>query len=146
MGKVYGRTDGSDEAKVPSESKILRLNPSRVERIQAATGWGRVEPGSLNVHVESSVVCALAKYRETIHEPASEVVYPVGLEHIPKAREAYLYYLGSAVSAAGGQAIDVLVRRAKHPHAMELLELFSYLSLREELRLSNGSFILVTLG
>jgi CTP-dependent riboflavin kinase len=144
-GKVYGRTDGSDEVDVPSESKILRLNPGRVERIRTATGWDRVEPGSLNVRVESSVVRALAECRETIHELACEVTYPMGLAHIPRAREAYMYYFASAASTAGGQAVDILVRRAKSPHSMEVLELFSHLSLRKELELSSGSLVHVKL-
>ena len=45
----------------PGESEILALNPQRKDGILKATGWEKLEPGSLNLDVSADVVEALGK-------------------------------------------------------------------------------------
>ena len=75
----------------PGESEVLALNPQRSESILKATGWDRLEPGSLNLTVEAAIVIALLKFEPTLVEDAATVRYPEGYRHIPQMRKAYYY-------------------------------------------------------
>ena len=75
----------------PGESEVLALNPQRSESILKATGWDRLEPGSLNLTIEAAIVIALLKFEPTLVEDAATVRYPEGYRHIPQMRKAYYY-------------------------------------------------------
>ena len=119
----------------PGETEILRLNPQRKDGILKATGWDKLEPGSLNLDVATNVVEELGKLAPLWTEDGSTVVYPAAYAHIPKTRAAYWYY--SATASGTGKSQSVLVRRAKNPLPGRI-ELFAPIKLRSYFGLTAG--------
>jgi hypothetical protein len=126
-GRVGFRSSLPDARGPPGEATILSLNPRRADGIRSATGWSQVEPGSLNLEVGNEVVPALHKLTPTWTEDGSTVIYPPGLEHIPKKRGAYFYFLAQA--HAKGKTEQVLVRTSRNPLPRRV-ELFAPISLK----------------
>jgi hypothetical protein len=119
LGKVFKRSSiRSQDPMVspppaPGESEIQRLNPQRAKRILVKTGWPRLEPGTLNLTVDETVVTGLGTLHPFFQESADEFVYPESHSHIPSLRLGYLYYRG--VASKDGRNAAVLVRRAINP-------------------------------
>lgn len=139
-GSVESRSGGKRGLRAPSEAEILELNPGRAGRIRTAMEWDRVEPGSLNLHVdEEQIREVLASRDPALVEEPDDVVYPPGrCEHVPRKRGGYLYYSGSV--AHHGVKIEVLLRRPVNPIRCRA-ELFAPISLRDHLRLKDGESI-----
>ena len=134
-GRVSFRSSLPNASGPPGESKILSLNPRRVDGICSATGWSQVEPGSLNLGVGVEVVPALHELTPTWTEEGSAVIYPPGFEQIPKRRGAYFYYFAQA--RAKGKTEQVLVRTSRNP-LRGRVELFAPVSLKANLGLVAG--------
>ena len=111
----------------PGETEILALNPQRKVGILNATGWEKLEAGSLNLDVRAGVVEALGQLVPLWTEDGSTVIYPAPYAYIPKTRAEYWYYFAKA--SGTGKSQDVLVRRAKNPLPGRL-ELFAPIRLR----------------
>lgn len=128
----------------PGESEILRLNPARKQRILVITGWPRLEPGSLNLSIDSGVLEALLLYTPVWTELGSTVRYPPGWEHIPALRGEYYYY--GAQANAAGKSEAVLVRRPKNTVRYPMcVELFAATNLTALFGLQLGHKIAVEL-
>jgi hypothetical protein len=125
-GSVQFRSSLTEPPGPVGEKEILALNPQRAAHILGVTGWPTLEPGSLNLKVGPGVVEALGGLRPTWREDGSSVRYPAQYAHIPKMREAYLYFLGTA--KRGDRSQEVLVRRAQKPLA-GVIELFAPVNL-----------------
>ena len=82
IGYVFFRSSTEGATSPPGETEILALNPQRRTAILKATGWTGLEPGSLNLKVDSSVVIALSNYRPTLIEPWTKIKYPSPYEGI----------------------------------------------------------------
>jgi hypothetical protein len=113
---------------VAGEATIQALNPQRVEKILSLTGWKQLEPGTLNLEVGDQAAEDLLSLTPLWVEDGSTVIYPPGLQHIPIARIAYLYFSGLAQDS--GKSQDVLVRRAKNPAVLGRVELYAPISLK----------------
>lgn len=137
-GRVELRSSAGAGPGPPGEAEIQGLNPGRVERILAATGWPRLEPGSLNLRVPERVVEALGGLHPLLVEDGRDVVYPRAYRHVPRRRKSYLYYRAVAVSQE--QEAEVLVRRAQVP-LKRRLELFAPFHLRGEWDLRPGDLL-----
>jgi hypothetical protein len=124
----------------PGESEVLALNPQRLESILKATGWDRLEPGSLNLTVEAAVVNDLMKFEPTLVEDAATIRYPEQYKRIPQIRKAYYYY--SATISYKQMSEPVLVRRALNPVACRV-ELFASINLKSGFSLSMGDSVMV---
>jgi len=134
-GSVNFRSSIGNTNGVPGETAIHVLNPQRESGILKATGWDRLEPGSLNLNVTPGVVDALGERIPLWVEDGKDVVYPDACRHIPLIREAYWYY--SATVSGSGKSRDVLVRRAKNPLPGRV-ELFAPIKLRDYFGLAAG--------
>ena len=119
----------------PHETEILRLNPQRARLILMHTGWPRLEPGTLNLKVEDTVVTGLGTIPPFFQESADEIVYPKSDSHIPSLRLGYLYYRG--VASNDGRHAAILVRRAINPLS-ECVELLGPVLLCKELAVTVG--------
>ena len=127
VGYVSFRSSLPNAGGPPGEVAIHSLNPQRETQICALTGWPRLEPGSLNLDVQDDVVPKLKALAPTWEEDGNTVIYPPSLEHIPKGRGAYLYYLGE--SQSGGKHQQVLVRTSRNPLPRRV-ELFAPIKLK----------------
>ena len=136
-GRVVSRSS-KGRGGLPSESELLELNPQREEKILKATGWKRVEPGTLNLRVDDNDVNRLLEVKETFFEPPDEVYYPTH-QYIPEERGGYNYYFATAKSE--GKTQGVLVRRGKDNPLPGRLELFAEINLREHFRLKDDDEI-----
>lgn len=119
----------------PGETTVLAMNPGRRDRILAVTRWSYLEPGSLNLRVEPSVVLSLADLVPSLIEDGADISYPAPYQHIPRVRGAYLYFSGRLVWAESSES--VLVRRARNP-LPTCVELFSHSSLKSKFNLVAG--------
>lgn len=126
----------------PGESAIQRLNPDRERRILAAVGWPTLASGTLNLEVDSSVLDTLGRLVPVVIEPASEIIYPVPFQHIPRMRRAYWYY--TAFVSNLDLREPVLVRRAENP-VPGRVELFSATPLTQLFGLTAGDLLTVEL-
>jgi hypothetical protein len=140
-GIVYSRSSAG-AAGPPGEKAILELNPERLERIVEATGWCNLEPGTLNLRVEDSVVTDLESQTPLFVEDAATIRYPRGFERIPIKRKGYLYFL--AVAQSNTLSRPVLVRRAVNP-VPRCVELFAEQNLRASLSLRDGNTVEIDL-
>jgi hypothetical protein len=127
----------------PGEKAILELNPHRRERILTLTGWLSLEPGTLNLEVDATVLDLLQQTQPSMVEDASTIVYPKQWEHIPKMRKAYLYYKAAALTSS--ISTEVLVRRAQVP-VPGRVELFAAQNIRSALNLRDGDLLEVELA
>jgi len=127
----------------PGETAILDLNPQRRIKILEATGWSRLEPGSLNLDVDNSSFDLLLKQTPLLVEPSETIVYPEPYAQIPARRKAYLYY--AATARAKNKTYAVLVRRAKVPGPIRV-ELFAPESLKAFFGLLEGDTVEVEVG
>ena len=107
-----------------------------------ATGWQRLEPGSLNLCVDDETVDQIREATELVYESPDEITYPEYCEGIPHLRGGYKYYLATAT--AKGETQEVLVRRAAKNPLRGRLELFSEVHLRGRFQLEDGDDIQVT--
>jgi hypothetical protein len=139
-GVVGFRSSGSNPSGPPGERAVLALNPQRAEGIVNATGWARLEPGSLNLSVSNEVIDQLKLLKPVWEEAGSSVAYPAPYEHIPRLREAYLYYLGEAQVA--GKRQQVLIRTARNALPGRV-ELFAPISLRTHFGLNERDRVTV---
>ena len=140
-GQVRFRSSVAPGQGPPGEAEIQKLNPLRVAEILRVTGWARLEPGSLNLQVDPSVVSELNQGTPTLFEDASTIKYPSPYGGIPRLRGGYSYYLG--VVQVGSAEQEVLVRRAVNPRK-DRVELFAPVSLKEHFTLSPGSVVEVS--
>ena len=138
-GRVSSRSS-ANLAGPPGERAILELNPERYEKLLELTGWSRLESGTLNLEVADAVVDGLLQTEPLWVEDASRVRYPMQWSHIPRRREAYLYY--EATASAHEREIEVLVRRARIP-VRGRVELYADKSIRHALLVSDGDEIKV---
>ena len=126
----------------PGEAAIQALNPQRKALILHATGWATLFPGSLNIDVQETELQQLLKHEPLITEPGNTVIYPAGLEHIPKMRGEYLYF--KAVVTSEERNEEVLVRIARNPVRLQgpvskvRLELLAPMRLRDAINLEDG--------
>jgi hypothetical protein len=127
-GLVQFRSSLTEPPGPVGEKEILALNPQRATQILNVTGWSTLEPGSLNLRVSPGVVEALGSVRPAWREDGASVIYPAQYAHIPKVRQAYLYFLGLA--SRRDRAQRVLVRRAQNPVA-GVVELFAAVKLTQ---------------
>ena len=139
-GAVGFRSSGPNPTGPPGETALHALNPQRVEGIRGATGWPKLEPGSLNLSVPNDVVDHLIALAPSWTEDGGTVVYPPPFEHIPALRQAYLYYLGEA--QVSGKRQQVLVRSARNPLPGRV-ELFAPISLCKYFGLAEGDRVAV---
>jgi hypothetical protein len=127
----------------PGEAEIQARNPDRGARILRATGWSKLEPGSLNLDVHKDAVHRLLLCEPVLRESAETFSYPPGdYAHIPSLRVGYLYFPGFLVK---GIRVPVLFRRAMNP-IPRLIEAFSAESLRATLALSDADVIVCELN
>lgn len=120
------------------ETEILKLNPGREKLIVSATGWPRLEPGSLNLEVDQVVVDQLLRYKPLIEEDGRFIKYPKPYENIPKKRGVYFYYMASA--SANGKVQQVLVRRARNA-LRNRIELFAPVLIKSTLCVTENDYI-----
>lgn len=142
-GKVQFRSSIRPGIGPPGEAEVLALNPERATRILAATGWDRLEPGSLNLGVENSVVEALLNMKPSLVESSASVRYPAPYQHIPASKRAYHYY--RAVADIRSMTQDVLVRRALMNPVSGRVELFAPVRLKQQFGLAAGDSVTVQL-
>ncbi len=142
IGYVFFRSSTEGATGPPGETEILALNPQRRTAILKATGWTGLEPGSLNLKVDSSVVIALGDYKSTFSESWTDVKYPPPYAGIPQLRIGYLYY--KCVAHMGDDRQDCLVRRAINP-LPDRVELFSSVSLKSKWALDEGALLTVNI-
>ena len=141
-GKVFFRSSAAPATGPPGEAEVQRLNPQRATTILEATGWPRLEPGSLNLKVERSVVSDLEKHTPAIEEDGDTIRYPDRYKHIPKRRKGYWYY--KATLSRSGPKQDVLVRRAINPAGIrDRVEIFASVSLKKEFALKDGNVVTI---
>lgn len=132
IGKASSRTKGiTSRDKPPSEAELItkygRENKNRISTILEITNWTRIEPGTLNVEVDTLDFDRLLSLDAAMVEPGETVFYPVPYKHIPLEREEYYYY--KALLKAQNDTI-VLVRRPKTTPLKGRLEIFSEVHLR----------------
>src|SRR3989344_8320069 len=127
----------------PGETEVQCLNPQRVTQILDATGWDRLELGSLNLSVEDSVVGSLLKYTPALIEDGAGVKYPQQYQHIPILRKNYYYYSGVACVNSKNQ--EVLIRRAQNP-IRGRVELFAPVKLKDYFGVTNGDEVTVEIN
>ena len=139
-GTVEFRSSLPNASGPPGETKILSLNPQRKTGILGVTQWPSLEPGSLNLAVSNEVIYKLKKLTPTWEEDGAAGTYPLGFEHIPRKRGAYLYYLAEAQAFGKRQA--VLVRTARNALGGRD-ELFAAVSLRGHLGLREKDCVVV---
>ena len=139
-GRVRFRSSTRPDAGPPGEAEVQRLNPQRAQQILNATGWNSLEPGSLNLTVDDSVLNALLRFTPALTEDAANVQYPAQYQHIPKLRKAYYYYAGTARVETKHQPI--LVRRAHNP-VPRRVELFAAVSLKDYFAVWEGDAVTV---
>jgi hypothetical protein len=132
---------GSVASAPPGEAEILELNPQRGQAILAVTGWGTIEPGTVNLRVEESVIAMLTGYAPAWVEEGDTIRYPASSGHIPLRRVRYYYY--KATARSGDQAEATLIRRAHVPPYRGLLELFAATSLKKRFGLQAGDGLIV---
>lgn len=142
QGSVESRSSTGGDNIVTGEAELLRINPKRVELILARTGWSRLELGSLNLGVDSSVVHQLGQLQELYFERPELIVYPNGENRIPQLRGGYLYY--RAVLSTSNGTRQILVRRAKVKPLTRRIEAYAEVSLRESFGLADDDVIEVT--
>jgi hypothetical protein len=146
-GSYYKRSSaypsGSRPRNVPpGERELLELNPDRLDRIRAATGWSTMERGSLNLAVSPADFAALLSLAPALIEPAVLIRYPSPHEWIPVDRAEYRYYLATA--SFGDKSHAVLARRAKTPAPNSFpVELFATDNLSKYFDLEVGDTIRV---
>lgn len=124
----------------PGEAVIMKLNPSRADKMKKSMNWNDIVEGSLNIIVSESVVHELLLCEPVFKECGNEILYPDGFQHIPKLRVGYLYYAG--VAKANGKQYPVLVRRACNA-LLDRVELFSNVMLRSFLCIADNDTLSV---
>ena len=134
-GLVYSRSSKKPGHGPPGETELLELNPGRRELILEKTGWDKLQPGTLNVHVENRHVRALEDIKPVFDEPP--IKYPEQYANIPVKRGGYRYYK-CRLKAANGKKVRGLVRCAKKP-LKGTLEIVAQDCLRDVLSLSDGN-------
>jgi hypothetical protein len=127
----------------PGEADLLRINPQREIELCACTGWPRLEPGSLNLRVDDSVVEHLGDLCECYFEHPSLIRYPDGKSTIPNRRGGYQYFRGLIRTSELEREEPVLIRRAKGKPLRNLVEAYAPVRLVEVLRLLQGSLVQV---
>lgn len=127
----------------PGEREIIKLNPQRRESILRITGWPDLEPGTLNIDTDRAQLDKLTPATAVWIEDGASVVYPAPYQHIPRKREAYLYYLATLL--VGLESRPVIVRRAKTPGPIRL-EVFATENLVSSLKLKSGQVVTLTVG
>jgi hypothetical protein len=142
-GFVQFRSSLTEPPGPVGEKEILALNPQRMTQILNVTCWSTLEPGSLNLKVGPGVVEALGSLRPAWRENGASVIYPAQYANIPKVRQAYLYFLGTA--SRDGRAQQVLVRRAQNPLA-GVVELFAPVKLTQFFGVVAGDEITVQIN
>ena len=103
------------------------------------TGWTRLEPGSLNLHVEDKVVDRLADLRECYFEEPSLIKYPNGRSRIPEWRGGYNYY--RALIRSAERTEQILIRRARDRPLKNLVEAYAPVRLVDVLELQKGTVV-----
>ncbi len=128
----------------PGEAEVLMLNPQRQAKLLAITGWGRVEPGTLNIECADALAEAALRNSALVwREEGTTVIYPPKYAGVPKIRRAYLYYRATLVF--GAHEVPVLVRRAENP-VRGRVEVFAEQSLRASIGVVDGSTVVLLLG
>lgn len=140
-GEVQFRSSNAGVDKSFGEANLLRINPKRVELLLAKTGWSKLEPGSLNLKVDCSVVPRLAEIRELYFEEPTLIKYPDGTSRIPLERGGYLYYKALLSTGSGEQR--VLVRRGRTVPLLRIVEAYAEVSLVEKFDLGEHDVVQV---
>ena len=140
IGYVFSRSSTEGATGPPGETEILALNPQRKAAILKVTGWTDLEPGSLNLKVDPSVVIALGNYRPALNESWPEIKYPPPYEGIPQLRIGYCYY--KAIIHMSDDRQECLVRRAINP-LPDRIELFAPVSLKSKWALNEDAILTV---
>lgn len=114
---ILGRVSSRSSRKAggpPGESEIGELNPQRRKMILQITGWGDLEPGTLNVECdETDIHEFLADHNPAWLEEPGSVKYPDRYNNIPLKRGGYCYY--RAILSCADSRVPVLIRRAVNP-------------------------------
>lgn len=121
------------------EAELFRINPQREVKLCACTGWNKLEPGSLNLHVEDGVVERLGDMCELYFEHPSLIKYPNGKSKIPERRGGYLYY--RAFVGISEPMKPALIRRAKNKPLLDLVEAYAPVRLVDVLGLREGTVV-----
>ena len=109
----------------------------------AATGWGTVFEGTLNIVVAERVLKRLRGMCPLFFERPEDIEHPT-IPKIPEKRGGYYYY--RAMASVRGRTQEVLVRRAHNPHDERCVELVAPVKLMEHLQIDKGSEIEVAVG
>ena len=144
MGKVEFRSSKGGDNIVTGESELFRINPKRVDLLLAHTGWSRLEPGSLNLGVEPSIIDQLGQLQELYFEKPDLIKYPDGTSRIPLLRGGYLYYRAVLRALDGEQ--QVLIRRAKVTPLTRRVEVYADVSLKKTFSLKERDEIKITVA
>lgn len=135
VGVVSLRSSKNDNGP-PGEMLILELNPQRRAKILELTGWDALEPGTLNLEVDNTVVEQLLTHKAAFIENGETVRYPARWKHIPLLRKAYYYY--RAVARVQGKHHMVMIRRAQVPLPGRV-ELFASRNLKDFFGIAEGA-------
>lgn len=141
-GSVFFRSSKPVASGPSGEAELFRINPNRIVHLCKITGWGTVYPGSLNLHVDKSVVNKLAQLRECYFEEPELIKYPDGTSTIPRKRGGYLYYCAELTDP--DPSLTVLVRRAKQTPLQDRIEIYSPVKLIDAVELNEGDVVTVT--
>ena len=141
-GSVFFRSSKPNASGPSGEARLFQINPNRIKHICKITGWEVVFPGSLNLHVDYTVIENLTKLRELYFEKPELIKYPDGTCTIPYRRGGYLYYCAELIEFNPIQS--VLVRRAKQNPLLDRIEIYAPVKLVEVLNLQEEDVIAVT--
>lgn len=131
---------GARELSPPGEAEVLQMNPHRAKKLCAITGWGRLEPGTLNVVIAAEPFAALRNIAPVWIEDGASIVYPPRFANIPKDRGPYLYYRARATVC--DRCEEVLVRRPTNAISTTI-ELYAPVNLMDALKIYNGGAVMV---
>ena len=145
-GVVESRTDGyAKSTEPPAESRIHELNPKRAEKLAEIGGWRETRSGSLNIRIADGVDSGFRDEEPAWREPAGEVAYPRGWEHIPQKRAGWRYWRGTVRTARAPHPVPVMIRQANDAHNPLLVELFAGVKLRAHFDLRDGDTVHISL-
>lgn len=137
-GQVYSRSSVSDSGP-PGETEILKHNPQRIIKLIELCSFDSLEPGTLNLKVDESVVKFLKNQNASWLESPNEINPPNDHYNIHCKRGGYKYFSGVIIKDI--YSIKIIVRIGAVNPLPHTVEIYSNRKVRDKLELTDGDKI-----
>nr|NQU91123.1 DUF120 domain-containing protein [Bacteroidota bacterium] len=137
-GQVYlGSSVGN--AGPPGETEISKHNPQRIIKLIELCSFDSLEPGTLNLNVDESVVKFLKNLNPDWLEPPNEINPPNDHYDIHYKRGGYKYFSGVIIKDI--YSIKIIARIGAVNPLPNTVEIYSNQKVRNKLALNDGDKI-----